>query len=97
MVRANAAASDRRHRSLQLLPFDAILVRARVIALFLFWRMGMDKETFFKTLIGEEVEFTVPRFRIAKEAPKQGVVTGADSAFVYIDTEPYSIDLVEIE
>lgn len=57
----------------------------------------MDKEAFFKTLIGEEVEFTVPRFRITKENAKRGVVTGADSAFVYIDTEPYSIDLVEIE
>ena len=57
----------------------------------------MDKEAFFKTLIGEEVEFTVPRFRITKENAKTGVVTGADSAFVYIDTEPYSIDLVEIE
>lgn len=57
----------------------------------------MDKEAFFKTLIGEEVEFTVPRFRITKENAKRGVVTGADSAFVYIDTEPYSIDLVEIK
>lgn len=57
----------------------------------------MDKETFFKTLIGEEVEFTVPRFRITKENAKRGVVTGVDSAFIYIDTEPYSIDLVEIE
>ena len=57
----------------------------------------MDKQTFFKSLIGEEVVFTMPRFRITKEAPKQGVITGADSAFVYIDTEPYSIDLVEIE
>ena len=57
----------------------------------------MDKEAFFKTLIGEEVEFTVPRFRITKENAKTGVVTGADSAFVYIDTEPYCIDLVEIE
>ena len=57
----------------------------------------MDKETFFKTLIGEEVEFTIPRFRITKELPRHGVITGADSAFVYIDTEPYSIDLVEVE
>ena len=57
----------------------------------------MDKEAFFKTLIGEDVEFTVPRFRITKENAKTGVVTGADSAFVYIDTEPYCIDLVEIE
>lgn len=57
----------------------------------------MDKEAFFKTLIGEEVEFTVPRFRITKENSKRGVVTGVDSAFIYIDTEPYSIDLVEIE
>ena len=57
----------------------------------------MDKTEFFKSLIGEEVDFTIPRFRITKEAPKQGVITGADSAFVYIDTEPYSIDLVEIE
>lgn len=57
----------------------------------------MDKEAFFKTLIGEEVEFTVPRFRITKENAKRGVVTGVDSAFIYIDTEPYSIDLVEIE
>lgn len=57
----------------------------------------MDKTTFFKSLIGEEIEFTIPRFRITKEAPKRGVVTGADSAFVYIDTEPYCIDLVEIK
>ncbi len=57
----------------------------------------MDKEAFFKTLIGEEVEFTVPRFRIKKENARRGVVTGVDSAFIYIDTEPYSIDLVEIE
>lgn len=57
----------------------------------------MDKTKFFKSLIGEEVVFTIPRFRITKEAPKQGVITGADSAFVYIDTEPYCIDLVEIE
>lgn len=57
----------------------------------------MDKTTFFKSLIGEEVVFTMPRFRIIKEAPKQGVITDADSAFVYIDTEPYCIDLVEIE
>ena len=57
----------------------------------------MDKTEFFKSLIGEEIEFTIPRFRITKEAPKRGVITGADSAFVYIDTEPYSIDLVEIE
>ena len=57
----------------------------------------MDKTTFFKSLIGEEVVFTMPRFRITKEAPKRGVITGADSSFVYIDTEPYCIDLVEIE
>ena len=57
----------------------------------------MDKEAFFKTLIGEEVDFTIPRFSITKEESKHGVVTGVDSAFVYIDTEPYSIDLVEIE
>lgn len=57
----------------------------------------MDKQAFFKSLIGEEVVFTMPRSRITKEAPKHGVVTGADSAFVYIDTEPYCIDLVEIE
>lgn len=57
----------------------------------------MDKTEFFKSLIGEDIEFTIPRFRITKEAPKQGVITGADSAFVYIDTEPYCIDLVEIE
>ena len=57
----------------------------------------MDKTEFFKSLIGEEIEFTTPRFRITKEAPKRGVITGADSAFVYIDTEPYCIDLVEIE
>lgn len=57
----------------------------------------MDKTTFFKSLIGEEVVFTMPRFRITKEAPKRGVITGADSAFVYIDTKPYCIDLVEIE
>ena len=57
----------------------------------------MDKTEFFKSLIGEEVDFTIPRFRITKEAQKHGVVTGADSAFVYIDTEPYSIDLLEIE
>ena len=57
----------------------------------------MDKTEFFKSLIGEEVDFTIPRFRITKEAQKHGVVTGADSAFVYIDTEPYCIDLVEIE
>jgi len=57
----------------------------------------MDKQSFFKSLVGEEVVFTMPRFRITKEAPKHGVITGADSAFVYIDTEPYCIDLVEIE
>ncbi len=57
----------------------------------------MDKQSFFKSLVGEEVVFTMPRFRITKEAPKRGVITGADSAFVYIDTEPYCIDLVEIE
>ena len=57
----------------------------------------MNKTEFFKSLIGEKVAFTMPRFRITKESPKRGVITGADSAFVYIDTEPYSIDLVEIE
>jgi len=57
----------------------------------------MDKTTFFKSLIGEEVVFTIPRFRITSENSKTGVITGADSAFVYIDTEPYCIDLVEIE
>ncbi len=57
----------------------------------------MDKTTFFKSLIGEEVDFTIPRFLITKESAKHGVITGADSAFVYIDTEPYCIDLVEIE
>ena len=57
----------------------------------------MDKTTFFKSLIGEEVDFTIPRFRITKEESKHGVVTGVDSAFVYIDTEPYCIDFVEIE
>ena len=57
----------------------------------------MDKQAFFKSLIGEEVDFTTPRFRITKEESKCGVITGADSAFVYIDTEPYCIDLVEIE
>lgn len=57
----------------------------------------MDKTTFFKSLIGEKVEFTIPRFRITKEAPRHGVITGADLSFVYIDTEPYCIDLVEIE
>lgn len=57
----------------------------------------MDKTTFFKSLIGEEVVFTMPRFIITKESPKRGVITGADTAFVYIDTELYSIDLVEIE
>ncbi len=57
----------------------------------------MDRTTFFKSLIGEEVDFTIPRFLITKESAKHGVITGADSAFVYIDTEPYCIDLVEIE
>lgn len=57
----------------------------------------MDKTELFKSLIGEEVEFTIPRFRITKENARRGVVTGVDSAFIYIDTEPYSIDLVEIE
>lgn len=57
----------------------------------------MDKTTFFKSLIGEEVDFTIPRSRITKEESKHGVVTGVDSAFVYIDTEPYNIDIVEIE
>ena len=57
----------------------------------------MDKQTFFKSLIGEQIEFTIPRFRITSEQAKTGVVTGVDSAFVYIDTEPYSIDLVEVE
>ena len=56
-----------------------------------------NKTEFFKSLIGEEIEFTIPRFRITKEAPKRGIITDADSAFVYIDTEPYCIDLVEIE
>jgi len=59
--------------------------------------MIMDKQTFFKSLIGEEVVFTMPRFRITKEESRKGVITGADSAFVYIDTEPYCIDFVEIE
>lgn len=57
----------------------------------------MDKTTFFKALIGEEVEFTIPRFRITSENLKTGIITGVDSAFVYIDTEPYNIDSVEIE
>ena len=57
----------------------------------------MDKQTFFKLLIGEQIEFTIPRFRITSEKAKTGVVTGVDNAFVYIDTEPYCIDLVEIE
>ena len=57
----------------------------------------MDKTEFFKSLIGEEVDFTIPCFSITKEESKHGVITGADSAFVYIDTEPYSIDLVEVE
>lgn len=57
----------------------------------------MDKTTFFKSLIGEEVVFTIPRFRITKEAPKHGVITGADSAFVYIDEEPFPVESVEIE
>ena len=57
----------------------------------------MDKQSFFKSLVGEEVVFTMPRFRITKEGAKHGVITGVDDAFVYIDTEPYSIDLVEIE
>lgn len=57
----------------------------------------MDKTELFKSLIGEDVEFTIPRFRITKENARRGVVTGVDSAFIYIDTEPYSIDLVEIE
>jgi hypothetical protein len=59
--------------------------------------MLMDKQTFFKSIIGEEVVFTIPRFRITSEKSKTGVITGVDSAFVYIDTEPYSIDLVEVE
>lgn len=59
--------------------------------------MSWIKQHFFKSLIGEEVDFTIPRFRITKEESKTGVITGADSAFVYIDTEPYCIDLVEIE
>ncbi len=57
----------------------------------------MDKQTFFKSLIGEQIEFTIPRFRITSEQAKTGVVTGVDSAFVYIDTELYCIDLVEVE
>ncbi len=57
----------------------------------------MDRTTFFKSLIGEEVVFTMPRFRITSGQSKTGVITGVDSAFVYIDTEPYCIDLVEIE
>ena len=57
----------------------------------------MDKQTFFKSLIGEQIEFTIPRFRITSEQAKTGVVTGVDLSFVYIDTEPYSIDLVEVE
>ncbi len=57
----------------------------------------MDKTTFFKSLIGEEVVFTIPRFRITSENLKTGIITGVDSAFVYIDTEPYNIDSVEIE
>ena len=57
----------------------------------------MDKLSFFKSLIGEQIEFTIPRFRITSEQAKTGVVTGVDAAFVYIDTEPYSIDLVEVE
>ena len=57
----------------------------------------MDKLSFFKSLIGEQIEFTIPRFRITNEQSKTGTVTGVDSAFVYIDTEPYSIDLVEVE
>ena len=57
----------------------------------------MDKTEFFKSLIGEQIEFTIPRFHITSEKAKTGVVTGVDDAFVYIDTEPYSIDLVEIE
>ena len=57
----------------------------------------MDKTEFFKSLIGEEIEFIISRFRITKELPKRGIITGADSSFVYIDTEPYCIDLVEVE
>ena len=57
----------------------------------------MDKLSFFKSLIGKQIEFTIPRFRITREQAKTGVVTGVDSSFVYIDTEPYSIDLVEVE
>ena len=57
----------------------------------------MDKLSFFKSLIGEQIEFTIPRFSITNEQAKTGVVTGVDAAFVYIDTEPYSIDLVEVE
>jgi len=57
----------------------------------------MDKTTFFKSLIGEEVDFTIPRFLITKESAKHGVISSVDSSFVYIDTEPYCIDLVEIE
>lgn len=57
----------------------------------------MDKQAFFKSLIGEQVEFTIPRFRITSEQACTGVITGVDNAFVYIDTEPYCIDLVEVE
>lgn len=57
----------------------------------------MDKQAFFKSLIGEQVEFTIPRFRITNEQARTGVITNVDSAFVYIDTEPYCIDLVEVE
>ena len=57
----------------------------------------MDKQVFFKSLIGEKIEFTIPRFLITSEKAKTGIVTGVDSSFVYIDTEPHSIDLVEIE
>ena len=57
----------------------------------------MDKTTFFKSLIGEVVSFSIPLFKVTGENSREGKVTGADSAFVYIDTEPYCIDLVEIE
>lgn len=57
----------------------------------------MDKTTFFKSLIGEEVVFTIPRFRITSEKAKTGVVTGVDDAFVYIDEEPFPVESVEID
>ncbi len=57
----------------------------------------MDKQEFFKSIIGEQIEFTIPRFRITNEQARTGVITGVDNAFVYIDTEPYCIGLVEVE